>query len=202
MTLATKITFFRVATIPIFIFSFIHNGAGLHSDWGKIVATLVFVLGAVSDYYDGVVARWYKEETTFGKFIDPIADKLLVTAALVTMVEYRHLTFTPGWAVVIIISREFAVSGLRLVSAPRGKVIEASPLGKWKTATQFIAIITSLVFLSFRILIETFSWKETGEWFLPIQEPIVTFLMILAVILTLVSGYDYFKKNWHLLNNQ
>lgn len=202
MNLATKITCFRVATIPVFMGAFLYNGSQILSDWGKIVATVVFILGAISDYYDGAVARWYKEETTFGKFIDPIADKLLVTAALVVMVEYRKLTFTPAWVAVLIIAREFAVSGLRLVCAPKGTIIEASTLGKWKTTTQLTAIITSLVFLSFRILIETFSWKETGAWFFPLQGPTIHGLMILAAIMSLVSGYDYFKKNWHLLNDE
>lgn len=200
MTLATKITLFRVAAIPVFMVSFFWNGENLHNDWGKIIATVVFILGAISDYYDGAVARWYKQETTFGKFMDPIADKILVSTALVAMVEYRQITFIPAWVAIIIIAREFSVSGLRMVCAPKGNIIESSRLGKWKTTAQLTAIITTLVFLSFRILIETFQWKETGTWFIPVHGHIIFGLFIIAVVMTLYSGYDYLKNNWHLLD--
>jgi CDP-diacylglycerol--glycerol-3-phosphate 3-phosphatidyltransferase len=199
MTLATKITFIRVVAIPIFMVSFFWNGENLQADWGKISATVVFLIGAISDYYDGAVARYYKEETTFGKFMDPIADKLLVSTALIAMVEYRSITFVPAWMAIVIIAREFCVSGLRLVCAPKGNVIEASRLGKWKTAFQLAAIITALVFVSFRILIETYQWKEAGAWFLPHHGHIITGMFSITVILTLYSGYDYLRNNWHLL---
>ena len=200
MTLATKITLFRVVAIPVFMATFLWNGLTLHGDWGKISATVIFILGAISDYYDGAIARLYKQETKFGKFMDPIADKLLVSAALIVMVEYREITFVPAWMAVIIIAREFAVSGLRMVCAPKGTVIEASNLGKWKTTAQLTAIITALVFLSFRILIETYNWKDIGAWFLPVHGKIIIGLLYIAVVMTLYSGYDYLKKNWLLLD--
>ncbi len=201
MTLATKLTFARVAAIPVFMGCFFWNSSeSLAGDWGKVGACVVFIVAAITDYYDGAVARWYKEETTFGKFIDPIADKLLVSTALIAMVERRSLTFTPAWAAIIIIAREFAVTGLRLVCAPKGAVIEASNLGKWKTTFQLTAIITALVFLSFRVIMESYGLREALAAFLPWNGPIITVLMVLAVLMTVYSGYDYLKKNWHLLD--
>lgn len=204
MTLATKITMVRVAAIPVFMVTFLWSDGCLKTglltaDWGKILATLVFILGAISDYYDGHFARMYKEETNFGKFIDPIADKLLVSTALIAMVEFRPITYTPAWIAIVIIAREFCVTGLRMICSPKGNLIEVSNLGKWKTTAQLTAIITALVFISFRVLIDTYQWKEVGAWFLPANGPIITVLMIIAVIMTLYSGYDYLKRNWHLL---
>ncbi|HQB84301.1 MAG TPA: CDP-diacylglycerol--glycerol-3-phosphate 3-phosphatidyltransferase, partial [Candidatus Rifleibacterium sp.] len=121
MTLATKLTLMRVAAIPFFMLAFFFRapGAPLEGDWGKALATLIFIIAAITDYYDGYLARLYKEVTTFGRFIDPIADKLLVSTALIAMVEYREITHTAAWVAIIIIAREFAVTGLRLICAER-----------------------------------------------------------------------------------
>ena len=202
MTLATKLTMMRVGAIPLFLVAFFWNPdqTRLTGDWGKVTATVIFILAAITDYYDGAMARLYKEETTFGKFIDPIADKILVTTALVSMVEMRSITFIPAWAVVLIIAREFAVTGLRLVCIPKGMPIEASHLGKWKTTAQLTAIITALVFLSTRIVLETYQWQEASGRFIPFQGPAIQVLVWMAVLMTLYSGYDYLKKNWHLLD--
>jgi len=201
MTLATKLTFMRVAAIPVFLASFLWNGPdNLHADWGKIIATATFIFAAITDYYDGAVARWYKEETTFGKFMDPIADKLLVSTALIAMVEYRSLTFTPAWVAIIIIAREFAVTGLRLICTPKGMTIEASNLGKWKTTAQLTAIITALVFISARVVMESWNFHEAAAQFSLYHGPIIMGLMLIAVFMTIYSGYDYLKRNWHLLN--
>ncbi|OQA09942.1 MAG: CDP-diacylglycerol--glycerol-3-phosphate 3-phosphatidyltransferase [bacterium ADurb.Bin374] len=201
MTLATKLTFMRVAAIPVFLGAFLWNGPDTpNGDWGKIVATVTFILAAITDYYDGAVARWYKEETTFGKFMDPIADKLLVSTALIAMVEYRSITFTPAWVAIVIIAREFAVTGLRLVCTPKGMAIEASNLGKWKTTAQLTAIITALVFISTRVILLSWSYTEAAAIFALYHGPIVQVLMMIAVIMTVYSGYDYLKRNWHLLD--
>lgn len=204
MTLATKLTFVRVAAIPVFMVAFLWNPAErldqLAGDWGKVLAAFVFIVAAITDYYDGAVARWYKEETTLGKFMDPIADKLLVSTALIAMVERRALTFVPAWVAIVIIAREFAVTGLRMICAPKGTVIESSRLGKWKTTFQLIAIISSLVFLAFRVMIETFHWEEIGGAFNPWHGPIISALMIPAVAVTIYSGYDYLKSHWNLLD--
>ncbi|MBF0500309.1 MAG: CDP-diacylglycerol--glycerol-3-phosphate 3-phosphatidyltransferase [Candidatus Riflebacteria bacterium] len=206
MTLATKLTMMRVGAIPLFLIAFFWNAGKsggeliITGDWGKVIATGVFIFAAITDYYDGAMARYYKEETTFGKFIDPIADKLLVTTALVAMVELRSITFIPAWAAILIIAREFAVTGLRLVCIPRGMPIEASHLGKWKTTAQLTAIITALVFVSFRVIIETYNLTDIGHIFLPWYGIIIQILIWIAILMTLYSGYDYLKKNWHLLD--
>jgi CDP-diacylglycerol--glycerol-3-phosphate 3-phosphatidyltransferase len=132
--------------------------------------------------------------------MDPIADKLLVSTALISMVEYRAITNTAGYIAIIIIAREFAVTGLRLVCAEKGKVIDASSAGKVKTTFQMTAIITTLCLLSLRVIFETYAFVEYNNFLMGFYSPLIQILMILAALATLYSGYDYFKKNWHLLD--
>ncbi len=202
MTLATKLTLMRVVAIPFFMAAFFYRapGVSLEGDWGKVLATLIFIAAAITDYYDGYLARLYKQVTTFGRFIDPIADKLLVSTALIAMVEYQQLTHTAAWVAIIIIAREFAVTGLRLICAERGQVIDASGAGKLKTTAQLTAIITALCFLSIRIFLLTFKHAAYLEMLMKIYSPVIQGLMLLAAIATVYSGYDYFKKNWHFLD--
>ncbi len=202
MTLATKLTLRRVVAIPLFMAAFFYRapGVSLEGDWGKVLATLIFIAAAITDYYDGYLARLYKQVTTFGRFIDPIADKLLVSTALIAMVEYQQLTHTAAWVAIIIIAREFAVTGLRLICAERGQVIDASGAGKLKTTAQLTAIITALCFLSIRIFLLTFKHAAYFEMLMKIYSPVIQGLMLLAAIATVYSGYDYFKKNWHFLD--
>lgn len=202
MTLATKLTLTRVAAIPFFMLAFFYRapGAPLEADWGKALATLIFIIAAITDYYDGYLARRYQEVTTFGKFIDPIADKLLVSTALIAMVEYRQVTCTAAWIAIIIIAREFAVTGLRLICAERGQVIDASGAGKIKTTAQLTAIITALCFLTIRIFLATYGQQGYLELLMRFYNPVLQFLMIIAAVATVYSGYDYFKKNWHFLD--
>ncbi|GAB1352879.1 MAG TPA: CDP-diacylglycerol--glycerol-3-phosphate 3-phosphatidyltransferase [Candidatus Rifleibacterium sp.] len=202
MTLATKLTLMRVAAIPFFMLAFFFRapGAPLEGDWGKALATLIFIIAAITDYYDGYLARLYKEVTTFGRFIDPIADKLLVSTALIAMVEYREITHTAAWVAIIIIAREFAVTGLRLICAERGQVIDASGAGKIKTTFQLTAIITTLCFLTIRVFLLSYNQQAYLEMLMKIYSPVIQGLMILAALATVYSGYDYFKKNWHFLD--
>ncbi len=202
MTLATKLTLMRVFAIPFFMIAFFLRppGASIEADWGKAVATLIFIVAAITDYYDGYLARLYKEVTTFGRFIDPIADKLLVSTALIAMVEYREITHTAGWIAIIIIAREFAVTGLRLICAERGQVIDASGAGKLKTTAQLTAIITALCFLTIRIFLLSYNQQEWLESLMKIYAPVIQGLMLIAAAATIYSGYDYFKKNWHFLD--
>ena len=199
MTLATKLTLLRVVAIPFFVAAFLYRDAGaeLNGDFGKVIAALIFIIAAITDYFDGYVARLYKEVTNFGRFIDPIADKILVSAALVVMTEYKTLTLTASWVAIIIIAREFAVTGLRLICAERGQVIDASKAGKIKTTAQLTYIITTLVFLSMRIVFSTYEQKEYLDLLIKIYDPVILGLMWIAVLSTIYSGYDYFKKNWH-----
>ncbi|HOI92486.1 MAG TPA: CDP-diacylglycerol--glycerol-3-phosphate 3-phosphatidyltransferase [Candidatus Rifleibacterium sp.] len=202
MTLATKLTLMRVAAIPFFMLAFFFRapGASLEGDWGKALATLIFIVAAITDYYDGYLARLYKEVTTFGRFIDPIADKLLVSTALIAMVEYREITHTAAWVAIIIIAREFAVTGLRLICAERGQVIDASGAGKIKTTFQLTAIITALCFLTIRVFLLSYNQQAYLEMLMKIYSPVIQGLMVLAALATVYSGYDYFKKNWHFLD--
>ena len=197
MNLATKLTIARVIAIPIFMLAFLWQSpnTSLVEDWGKIIATVIFILAAITDYYDGYLARRYNMVTTFGKFIDPIADKLLVSAALVVMVAYQPITYTSAWVAVIIIAREFAVTGLRLICAEQGIVIAASKAGKFKTVTQLTAIITALCFISIRIGLETKNLTDYLTSFNAYYGYIIYVLMTLAAIATIYSGYDYFRKN-------
>lgn len=202
MNLATKLTLLRIIAIPFFLIAFLWKAPGesLLNDWGKLVATVIFIIAAITDYYDGYLARKYKQVTTFGKFMDPIADKLLVSTALIVMAEYRDLSFTSSWIAIIIIAREFAVTGLRLICAEKGKVIDASNAGKVKTTAQLTAIITCLVFISARVYLLSNNMLEYHKVFMQFYGITIQILMAIAVISTIYSGYDYFKKNWHFLD--
>jgi len=202
MNVATKLTVARVAAIPFFMVAFFYRapGSALEGDWGKAIATLIFIIAAITDYYDGYLARKYQQVTTFGRFMDPIADKLLVSTALIAMVEYREITNTAAWVAIIIIAREFAVTGLRLICAERGKVIDASGAGKLKTTAQLTAIITALCFLTIRIFLLSYAQQQWLDLLMQFYAVTIQALMIIAAVATVYSGYDYFKKNWHFLD--
>ncbi len=176
---ANRVTLLRVVFIPVFVVSML---AGM-PDWGPILAAALFTLLAATDAVDGYLARSRNEITTFGKFLDPLADKLLVTAALVALVELGEL---PSWIALVIISREFIVSGLRMVAIAEGKVIAASAYGKAKTVFQVVAIVGFIVKDSAPLL------RMLGEagvaWFAALAWA----LMGIAVVLTVISMFDYF----------
>ena len=136
MTTATKITLARVALIPIYlILMYLSNGqAGLWM-W---LALAVFVIASLTDYVDGYIARSYNQVSDFGKFLDPLADKLLTLAAMCMFCQWGKF---PAWALMIVLTREFAVSGLRMVAGPKGKVIAAGKSGKFKTASTMVGLI-------------------------------------------------------------
>ena len=134
MNLANKLTMIRIFLVPVFLVFITVKDI----PYGSIIATVIFIIASLTDQLDGYIARSRNQITNFGKFMDPLADKLLVTAALVSLVE---LKLVPGWAVVVILAREFAVSGLRTLAASDGIVIAASWWGKNKTVTQMKAII-------------------------------------------------------------
>lgn len=194
MNLANKLTMLRIFLVPLFLI-FI---AVKDIPYGTFIATFIFIVAALTDQLDGYIARSRNQITTFGKFMDPLADKLLVTAALISLVE---LQLIPAWATVIIISREFAVSGLRTIAASEGKVISASMWGKAKTVTQIIAIIALLIKInisSSKYLISLIESNEIVGVFINYGS---RFLLFLAVVMTIISGYDYFKKNLKIINS-
>lgn len=173
MNLANKLTLIRIFLIPIFLIFIAVNSI----PYGKTIATAVFVIAALTDKLDGYIARSRNQITRFGKFMDPLADKLLVTAALISLVEFQII---PTWVAMIIIAREFAVTGLRSLAAAEGIVIAASWWGKIKTVIQIIAIVFALINLNY-----------SNSFF----GVLTNLVMYLAVIVTLLSGFDYFIKN-------
>ena len=193
MNLANKLTMLRILLVPIFLI-FI---AVKDIPYGTFIATFIFILASLTDQLDGYIARSRNQVTTFGKFMDPLADKLLVTAALISLVE---LQVVPAWATIIIIAREFAVSGLRTIAASEGKVIAASMWGKVKTVTQIAAIITLLLQVNVGSSKYLISLVENSEYFNNVIKYGPRAILLLAVIMTIVSGYDYFKKNIKIIN--
>lgn len=175
MNLPNKLTMFRVVLIPVFIVVLM---SGLIAEpASRYIAVVIFCVASFTDYLDGHIARKYNLVTNFGKFMDPLADKLLVSAAMICMIELGML---PAWVVIIIISREFIITGFRLIAAVGGLVIAASWWGKIKTVTQMAMIILML---------------------LGVNKVIGTILVVLATIFTVVSGVDYIVKNISVLKN-
>ncbi len=187
MNLANKLTILRIILVPFFlIFITIRD-----LPYGKLIAIAIFVIASITDKLDGYIARVRNQVTRFGKFMDPLADKLLVTAALISLVEYHII---PSWAAMIIIAREFAVTGLRTVAAAEGIVIAASPWGKAKTVTQIVAIILALINLNYNhvslgIIKKFITYPHK---FLNITTDVA---MAAAIAITIISGLDYFLKN-------
>ncbi|MCL6634166.1 MAG: CDP-diacylglycerol--glycerol-3-phosphate 3-phosphatidyltransferase [Peptococcaceae bacterium] len=176
MNLPNKLTLVRLLLIPVFLFA-----ASLKHQYAGYIAAAVFLLGAVTDGLDGYIARKRGQVTRLGKFMDPLADKILVSAALIALVDLNRL---PGWVAVVIISREFAVTGLRAVAAAEGMVVPASTLGKVKTVTQIVAI----------------AFMFAGDFpFNTINLPFGAVAMAVAVFFTIWSGLDYFLNTWRLL---
>ena len=169
MNLPNKLTIFRVILIPFFIIALLVPGIPA----GNWIALAIFIVASLTDLLDGKIARKYNLVTNFGKFMDPLADKLLVCSALICLVELSRI---PSWMVVIIIAREFTISGFRLIAADNGVVIAASYWGKFKTTFQMIAVCLMIANI-------------------PVLSLLTTVITWIAVILTGVSLVDYLVKN-------
>jgi CDP-diacylglycerol--glycerol-3-phosphate 3-phosphatidyltransferase len=174
MTLASKITLIRVLLIPAYLVTmYLSQGqAGL---W-MYISLAIFIVASLTDFVDGYIARHYNQVTDFGKFLDPLADKLLVIAAMSMFCEWG--TF-PAWALMIVLTREFAVSGLRMVAGPKGKVIAAGKSGKIKTFSTMVGLCVMMA--------------------LPQVESLGWIVLIMIVVTTLYSGVEYFVQNWKCL---
>lgn len=197
MNTPNKLTVFRMILVPIIvIISFINIPIDVYGiPLTFIIMDLVFIIGALTDKLDGYLARKNNQITNFGKFLDPIADKILVISAMLILVEAGKL---PAWIPIIIITREFAVSGYRLIAVEQnGKVIPANIWGKLKTVTQMIAII--LAFIDVNSFGDIFVKQMDVIPF--ILNLIVTILMIVCVIATIFSGYEYLKGGKDLLKD-
>ena len=189
MNLANKLTIFRMILVPIMV---IIPFLGIENEIFGIpliylIIDIIFIIASITDKLDGCIARSRNQVTTFGKFLDPIADKILVLAAMVMLVEFGKI---PAWIPIIVIAREFIVSGYRLVAVEKGgKVIAASKWGKLKTVTQMIAII--LAFLDLYPFGECF--KGTLQGGSLILNIVVTVMMLIQTLATVVSGIEYMK---------
>ncbi|MBE1553395.1 CDP-diacylglycerol--glycerol-3-phosphate 3-phosphatidyltransferase [Sporosarcina limicola] len=188
MNLPNKITISRVLLIPIFmVFMLVDFGlgrvtvAGANMSVEHLIGGLLFIIASVTDWLDGYIARKNGLVTNMGKFLDPLADKLLVSAALIILVE---LGSAPSWIVIIIISREFAVTGLRLILAGGGEVVAAAQLGKIKMVAQIMAITSLLL---------------NNIFFSTLGLPFGLIMLYIALVFTIWSGFDYFYKNRRVL---
>ena len=175
MNLPNKLTIIRVCLIPFFVAALLFDHGS--SQTMRLVANVLFIIASLTDLFDGKIARKYGLVTNFGKFMDPLADKLLVSAALICLIELGQL---PAWVVIVIISREFIISGFRLVAADNGIVIAASYWGKFKTTFQMLAVIL----LIFNI---------------PALRIVTDIFVVVAVALTIISLVDYVVKNYKVL---
>lgn len=175
MNLPNKLTTLRVFMIPFFVFFLLYQGG--ENTTFRMISLVLFIVASLTDLLDGKIARKYNLVTNFGKFMDPLADKLLVCSALICLIELGQL---PAWMVIIIVSREFIISGFRLIAAEQGIVIAASYWGKFKTTFQMIAVILMIVNLPvLHILTVACTW--------------------IALVLTVVSLVDYIAKNHKVL---
>ncbi|GIQ65205.1 CDP-diacylglycerol--glycerol-3-phosphate 3-phosphatidyltransferase [Paenibacillus cisolokensis] len=189
MNLANKITLARIFLVPIIMFFLLVNlnlGSLKFEDYSitvnQIVAALIFIIAASTDGLDGYIARKNKIITNLGKLLDPLADKLLVAAVLISLVEMDKLD---AWIAIIIISREFAVTGLRQIALLEGTVLAASKWGKWKTGVQ-ITMIIALLLNNFPFAFLDFRFDLIASW--------------AAALITVYSGFDYFVKNKNLIS--
>ena len=179
MNLPNKLTIFRVILIPFFVVFML---APICPDYANYIAVAIFIVASLTDLLDGKIARKYNLVTDFGKFMDPLADKLLVCAAMICLIETGQLA---AWIVIVIISREFIISGFRLVAADNGVVIAASYWGKFKTTFQMLMVIVLILNFDNRY------FRLLG-----------TVLTYIALVLTVVSLIDYLWKNRAVLKEQ
>lgn len=177
MNLPNKLTIFRVLLIPFFVVILLTDFLGAYSNW---IALIIFVIASLTDLLDGFIARKYNLVTNFGKFMDPLADKLLVSSAMICLIETGQLA---AWVVLIIIAREFIISGFRLVASDNGVVIAAGKLGKYKTVFQMLMVCLLIADIEqINIVTQSVTW--------------------IAVILTIVSLVDYVVKNASVMKEQ
>ena len=175
MNLPNKLTFIRlVLAVPFIYFLQESNAEGFVY---RMIAFALFVVASLTDFFDGYLARKYNLVTDFGKLMDPLADKILVISDLVLFVELRYI---PAWMSIIVIAREFLISGIRMLAAAKGEVIPAGKLGKYKTTSQMIVILIMIV--------------VGNQWY-------NYYLMLIPIILTLWSGWEYTSKAKHYFMN-
>ena len=174
MTLASKITLVRVAMIPVYLVTMYLSGGVTGTR--MYVSLAIFIIASLTDFLDGYIARHYNQTTDFGKFLDPLADKLLVIAAMCMFCQWGVF---PAWALMIVLTREFAVTGLRLIAVQKGNVIAAGWSGKVKTASTMVGLCAMMALPGITVL----NWV----------------VIAVIVVTTLYSGVEYFVQNWKCL---
>lgn len=175
MTTASKITLVRVALLPVYMIFMYLSQMGTVALW-KWLSLSIFIIASLTDYVDGYIARKYNQVSDFGKFLDPLADKLLTIAAMVIFCEWGMFS---SWALMLVLTREFAVTGLRLVAVGKGTVIAAGKSGKFKTASSMIGLCALMAFPA----VVELQWVVVG----------------VIVLTTVYSGVEYFVQNWNCL---
>jgi len=205
MNLATRLTLTRLFLVPFFlIFTILDNV------YTRCAALFFFVLGSLTDLFDGYVARRQKTVTSLGIFLDPLVDKLFISAAFICFVQLQEI-YVPAWMVVLIISREFLITGLRTLAASKGQILAAEPTGKFKTTSQLISIIVILVVLITNSVLERY-WGISKEDLLQSVNEMKRMvgrtldvlpycLSFLTTLFTIISGYAYLKKHKDLFLN-
>jgi CDP-diacylglycerol---glycerol-3-phosphate 3-phosphatidyltransferase len=199
VNLPNRLTLARIVLTAVFVAALLVPASGVVPSifsWGKSAALIVFVIASLTDWWDGRIARQRKQETSFGALLDPVADKILTTAAFICFIEqkdYMGVPLVQAWMVLVIVSREFLVTGLRLVAREQGLVLKADQHGKQKTASQMVAIVLVLLGLAARE-----NWHSMG--FDPVRfnelfSVAVFWIMLLTVALTVLSGITYLYKN-------
>jgi len=176
MNLPNKLTMLRVIMIPFFVFFMLTNVTGPNSQW---IALVIFIAASLTDMLDGKIARKYHLITDFGKFMDPLADKMLVISAMICLVSIDRI---PAWIVIVIVAREFIISGFRLIAADKGVVIAASYWGKFKTVFQMAMVILMIANI-------------------PALSVLTQIVMWIALALTVISLIDYLRKNWNVIGS-
>jgi len=201
MNLPNRLTVARIGLTAVFVMMMLLPRQGIimsHFVYGKTLALLVFLVASLTDWWDGWLARRNHQETNFGALLDPVADKILTTAAFICFIEqpsYRPgVPLVQAWMVLVIVARDFLVTGLRLIASGQGVVLKAEELGKHKTASQMITIIITLAGLAARD-----DWQWADERFDVSFSRLVFGLMLVTVALTLWSGIAYLWKNRGLL---
>lgn len=180
MTTASKITLVRVAMIPAFMLAFLYSPGHAWLQW---LSLGIFILASLTDFVDGQIARKYNQVSDFGKFLDPLADKLLVISAMCIFCQWGMM---PAWALMIVLTREFAVTGLRLIAVQKGRVIAAGWSGKVKTFSTMVALCLWIAVYD-QIILKELSW--------------LNWIIVLVIVLpTLYSGVEYFIRNWDVLD--
>lgn len=182
MNTANKITILRVILVPIFMCLMLIDNTAC-----RMWALAVFIIASISDWADGYIARHYNQVSNFGKFMDPIADKMLTTSAFLALLEVGRITWLGSVAIMLILAREFMVSGVRMLASSEGRVIAASMFGKIKTVAQMITIIAAIIMMN-------------DKWFIQGPAILITNILVwISTVFTVLSGLDYIWKNRSVL---